>query len=142
MFSFPCRPLAHLEHAPLGRVRICYLMRVTNVSTTLWLHTLKRYPSFFSSQALLRTEVVGHTLLGITCSSPIGIAMSVALSDFALIIFASLIIFRLLFICFFFIPTLEHFRISYLFRVWYCKGRNIFLIKKLIIGKYSQFNNF
>ncbi len=93
MFSFPCRSLAHLEHVPLGRVGIFYLMRVTNVSTTLWLHTLKRYPSFFSSQALLRTEVVGHTLLGITCSSPIGIAMSVALSDFALIIFASLIIF-------------------------------------------------
>lgn len=102
MFSFPCRPLAHLERVPLGRVGICYLMRVTNVSTTLWLHTLKRYPSFFSSQALLRTEVVGHTLLGITCSSPMGIAMSVALSDFALIIFASRIIFRLLCICFFY----------------------------------------
>lgn len=103
MFSFVrrCRSLANLEHVPFGRVCICYLMRVTNVSTTLWLHTLKRYPSFFSSQALLRTEVVGHTLLGITCSSPIGIAMSVALSDFALIIFASRIIFRLLCICFF-----------------------------------------
>ena len=141
MFSFPCRSLANLWRVPLGRVGICYLMRVTNVSTTLWLHTLKRYPSFFSSQALLRTEVVGHTLLGITCSSPIGIAMSVALSDFALIIFASRIIFRLLCICFF-IPTLEHFRISYLFRVWYCKGSDIFLIEKLIIGKYSPFNNF
>ena len=141
MFSFPCRSLAHLEHVPLCRVGICYLMRVTNVSTTLWLHTLKRYPSFFSSQALLRTEVVGHTLLGITCSSPMGIAMSVALSDFALIIFASRIIFRLLCICFF-IPTLEHLRLSYLFQVWYCKGSDIFLIEKLIIGKYSSFNNF
>ena len=141
MFSFPCRSLAHFEHVPLGRVRTCYLMRVTNVSTTLWLHTLKMYPSFFSSQALLRTEVVGHTLRGITCSSPMGIAMSVALSDFALIIFASRIIFRLLCICFF-IPTLEHFRISYLFQVWYCKGSDIFLLKKLIIGKYQTFNNF
>ena len=141
MFSFPCRSLAHLEHVPLCRVCTCYLMRVTNVSTTLWLHTLNRYPSFFSSQALLRTEVVGHTLRGITSSSPIGIAMSVALSDFALIIFASRIIFRLLCICFF-IPTLEHLRISYLFQVWYCKGSDIFLIKKLIIGKYSPFNNF
>ena len=136
MVSFPCRSLAHLEHVPLGRVCICYLMRVTNVSTTLLLHTLKRYPSFFSSQALLRTEVVGHTLLGITCSSPIGIAMSVALSDFALIIFASRIIFRLLCICFFFIPTLEYLYLSFLFQVWYCKGSNIFLLKKLIIGKY------
>lgn len=141
MCSFHCRSLAQFEHVTLGRVGICYLMRVTNVSTTLWLHTLKRYPSFFSSQALLRTEVVGHTLRGITCSSPMGIAMSVALSDFALIIFASRIIFRLLCICFF-IPTLEHFRISYLFQVWYCKGSDIFLIKKLIIGKYSSFNNF
>ena len=141
MFSFPCRSLSNLWHVPLGRVGICYLMRVTNVSTTLWLHTLKRYPSFFSSQALLRTEVVGHTLRGLTCSSPIGIATSVALSDFALIILASRIIFRLL-CSFFFIPTLEHFLISYLFRVWYCKGSDIFLIEKLIIGKYSPFNNF
>ena len=62
MFSFPCRSLAHLERVPLVRDCLCYLIRVTNVSTTLWLHTLNRYPSFFSSQALLRTEVVGHTL--------------------------------------------------------------------------------
>ena len=67
--------------------------------------------------------------------------MSVALSDFALIIFASRIIF-VYFVFAFFIPTLERFRISYLFRVWYCKGSDIFLIEKLIIGKYLLFNNF